>query len=131
MDRGPNSGNGEQMLIVIAHGSTKPEWRDSVEGLIASVQKVPGEDAVRLAYMDHGPPSLMDVLSEAVENGTTTFRILPLFLTGEGHVTGEIGPMVEEARARFGHIDVELLPAVGQHPLFRELLLEIISQSGE
>ena len=117
------------MLILIAHGSAQPEWRDSVEGLLRSVQDVAGEDAVQLAYMDHGPPSLMDTLSEAIRSGTTAFRILPLFLTGEGHVTGDIRPMVEEVRVRYGHIDVELLPAVGQHPLFGELLLEIISQS--
>jgi len=119
------------MLIVIAHGSTKSEWRDSVEGLIASVQNDSGGDAVRLAYMDHGPPTLEDVLTEAVEKGITTIRILPLFLTDEGHVTRDIGPMVEDVCARSGPIDVELLPAVGQHPLFRELLLAIISQSDD
>ncbi|MFC1500364.1 sirohydrochlorin chelatase [Candidatus Zixiibacteriota bacterium] len=114
------------MVILVAHGSRRVNWRESVEGLLRSVQDVIGEGAVRLAWMDHGPPSMMDVLAEAVEEGQTIFRILPLFLAGSGHVTRDIAPMVDEARDRFDTIEVELLPAVGEHPQFRDLLLEII-----
>ncbi len=95
------------MVIMVAHGSRKQEWRDSVEGMLRSVQDIAGADAVRLAYMDHGPPSMMDVLTEEVEEGRTVFRVLPLFLTGEGHVTRDIGPMVEAAREHFGTIEVD------------------------
>jgi hypothetical protein len=33
--------------------------------------------------------------------------------------------MVDEARATYEHVEVELLPAIGQHPLFREVLVGI------
>ena len=119
------------MLILLAHGSVKQEWRDSVESLLSSVQEVAGEKAVRLAYMDHATPSLMDCLEAVVEEGVTRFRVLPLFLTGEGHVTRDIGPMVDLARARFRSIEVELLPAVGEHPLFSDLIIEIMRESSQ
>jgi len=117
------------MLIVIAHGSPKEAWRQSVEGLLRSLQEETGEDRVRLAYLQHGPPDLEEILAEGIAEGVTAIRILPLFLTGEGHVTADIRPLVEDARSRYGEVDLELLPAVGQHPLFREMLLEIIKSA--
>ncbi len=119
------------MLIVIAHGSPKEAWRESVEGLLRSLQEETGEDRVRLAYLEHGPPTLDETLSEVIAEGATTVRILPLFLAGDGHVTADIRPLVDEARSRYGQVDLELLPAVGQHPLFRELLLELIRRAAD
>ena len=116
------------MLIVIAHGSRKPEWRRSVEGIVSFLEEQAGADAVRLAYMDHGPPTLMEVLSEEIAGGIATFHVLPLFLADEGHVTGDVRPMVKKAHARFEGVEIELLPAVGQQPLFREMLLDLIRQ---
>ena len=112
------------MLILLAHGSPKPEWRESVERLADSIgDGDPG--TVRLAYMDHGPPTLMEVAAAAVDSGAAELRVLPLFLTGEGHVTHDIAPMVEELQAEHAGIKVELLPAIGQHPLFRKMLRRI------
>lgn len=113
------------MLILLAHGSPKESWRDSVEGMVESLQAEVGGSGVRLAYMDHTPPTLLETIGQAVEEGAVTIRVLPLFLTGEGHVTREIRPMVDEARATYEHVEVELLPAIGQHPLFREVLVGI------
>jgi len=113
------------MLILLAHGSPKTEWRDSVEKLASAVGKRSGPDTVCLAYMDHGPPTLMEAASAAVSAGSNRLRVLPLFLTGEGHVTHDIVPMVEELRAAHRDVEIELLPAVGQHPMFRELLEKI------
>ena len=107
------------MLILIAHGSPEPSWRASVEKLVASMQAELGPDAVGLAYMECTPPTLMDVASSAIRAGTKRIRVLPLFLTGEGHVLRDIYPMVDELDKAHGPVEVKLLPPVGQHPLFR------------
>ena len=130
------------MLILIAHGSREPRWRASVEELAESLQRdlglrkpdptELGPLAVRLAYMECAPPTLMDVASEAVRAGVKKIRVLPLFLTGQGHVDCDIRAMVDEVRKAWATLEVDLLPPVGQHPLFRELLYSIaIEQSGQ
>ncbi len=119
------------MLILIAHGSPNPRWRASVEKLTDSLQADLGPGTVRLAYMEGDPPTLMDVASDAVREGTSHIRVLPLFLTTEGHVDRNIRPLVDEVRHAFGDVDIELLPPVGQHPLFQKLLREIAVQSAE
>ena len=117
------------MLIVIAHGSRNPAWRTSVERQIESLQADLGSDRLQLAYMDLSPPTLMEVVSEAVQHGVTKIRVLPLFLTGEGHVEKDVQPLVNQIREVFSSVDVELLPPVGQHPLFRDLLRSLADEA--
>jgi sirohydrochlorin cobaltochelatase len=117
------------MLILVAHGSRDPNWRSSVESVTETLQADLGRDTLRLAYMDITPPTLEDVVSEAVKAGVAHLRVLPLFLANEGHVDRDIRPEVERLRGLYRSVEVELLPAVGQHGLFRELLREIASEN--
>jgi sirohydrochlorin cobaltochelatase len=119
------------MLILIAHGSRDARWRASVESVTTSLQDRLGQDQVRLAYMECTPPTLMEVASEAIETGIKRLRILPLFLTAEGHVARNIVPIVDQLRQTHESIKVELLPPIGQHPLFLELLAKIANQEDE
>ena len=113
------------VLILVAHGSHDARWRASVETLTESLQAELGTDKVQLAYMDCTPPTLEDVVSRAVQAEVKRLRVLPLFVTDEGHVERDIRPVVEKLRRAHESASVELLPAVGQHPLFRELLARI------
>ena len=119
------------MLIVIAHGSSEPRWRASVEGLIEPLQAELGQDSVRLAYMDCTPPTLEDVASDTVRAGIKKIRVLPLFLTQEGHVARDIQPLVDKLREAHGAVEVELLSPVGRHPMFLELLYKIAVETAE
>jgi sirohydrochlorin cobaltochelatase len=117
------------MLILIAHGSRHSRWRSSVESVVEALQRELGPAAVRLAYMDCTPPTLMDVASEAVREGATSLRVLPLFLAEEGHVKRDVEPLVREVCAAFPDIVVEQLAPVGQRPEFREALVRIVEQT--
>ncbi len=119
------------MLILIAHGSHDPRWRASVERLAESLQADLGQNKVGLAYMECTPPTLMDVASEAVRAGETELRVLPLFMTGEGHVDRDIDPLVEQLRRSLPSIEVQRLPPVGQHPAFLGLLRRIALDEAE
>jgi sirohydrochlorin cobaltochelatase len=113
------------MLILVAHGSRDPKWRASVERVTRAVQDDVGADKVRLAYMDLTPPTLADIVAEAIGSGVRRVRVLPLFIANEGHVDRDIRPAVDELRVIHRSVEVELLPAVGQHRLFCELLGKI------
>ncbi len=119
------------MLVLIAHGSHDPRWRASVEKLTESLQVDLGRDEVRLAYMECTPPTLMDVASDAARAGVKRIRVLPLFLAGEGHVDRAIRPLVEQVSNTHASLELELLPPVGQHRLFQELLRRIAVQTAE
>lgn len=116
------------ILILIAHGSREPRWLASVEGLTESLQAEHGQDRVRLAYMQCASPTLAEVVSDDAESGHTKFRVLPLFLTLGGHVARDIQRLVDEVRLARPDIHVQLLPPVGKHPLFMELLNRIAGE---
>ena len=117
------------MLILIAHGSRNPLWRSSVESVVDSLQRELGPSAVRLAYMDCAPPTLLTVASEAVLEGVTSVQVLPLFLAEQGHVERDVRPLVEEVRRHYPDIAVEELPPVGQQPEFHEALARIVTRT--
>lgn len=118
------------MLVAIAHGSRNARWRMAVERVVRSLAPELGDDAVRLAYMECTPPTLHDVVSEAARKGIVSVRVLPLFLADEGHVERDIRPLVNDVRRTFSEVEVELMPAVGQHPLFQTLLRDIAEERG-
>jgi sirohydrochlorin cobaltochelatase len=113
-------------LVLFAHGSIDPRWRAPFERLLADLQASHGADAVRLGYMEFARPSLEDVAAEAVRDGVSKLRVLPLFMAAGAHVAADIPVQAQQARA-FG-LEVEVLPPVGEHPRFAALLREL---SGE
>ena len=117
------------MLILVAHGSRDPRWRASVERMVRTLQGEVGDGRVRLAYMDCAPPTLTDVVAELVREGGDRARVLPLFLTVEGHVDRDIRPLVDEIGALWPEFDLELIPPMGRQPEFRRALGRIVERT--
>ncbi len=113
------------MVVFVAHGSRDARWRASAEEAVGYVAEVVGPERVGLAYMDHAPPTLMDVVRDAVASGEREIRIVPLFLASEGHVERDVEPLVEEVREAWSELTVELLPPLGRQSAFREALCSI------
>jgi len=113
------------MLILFAHGSKNPPWRAPVEELAEWLQAELGQDQVRLAYMAHSPPTLADAVADAIGSGAKNIHVLPLFLSSLGHVDRDLRPLVDRLSEAHPSIQLELLPPVGQHRLFFELVREL------
>ena len=87
-----------------------------------------GTDRLQLAYRELSPPTLMDVVEAAVQHGITKARVFARFLALEGHVTNDVLPLIREVRAAFPSIEIELLPPLGQQPMFREMLRLLVTE---
>ena len=82
---------------------------------------------MRLAYLEACPPTVAEAVAEAVLAGATRVRVLPLFMSGGGHVTHDLAPEVAAAAERHPGVSVVLLPALGEHPLVLDALARIAS----
>ena len=74
-------------LILFAHGSRDPLWRDPLERLAAAVRAAMPDRNVECAYLELCAPSLPDVVKKMAEDGVQEIKILPkctLPLTGLG-----------------------------------------------
>lgn len=105
-------------LLLFAHGSRDPRWRQPFERLEAALRGELGDDRVRLAYMEFVTPTFLDAAAEAEKDGFQTLRLLPLFLSAGAHVAHDIPAQAAEARARHPRLVIEVLPPIGEDPRF-------------
>jgi len=117
------------MLILVAHGSRDPLWRDSLHSLTEEVGKRMPSEEVRLAFMQFEGPTLPEVVEEAIQDGHRRFRLLPLFMASAGHVDKDIKPLVTELVQNYPEVNLDLMIPVGEDDLFPRLISEIFTAS--
>jgi len=113
-------------LVLLAHGSKDPRWRVPFERIVDAVQGQSGKTKVRLAYMEFIQPTLMDVARECVEQQILRLKILPLFLSIGTHLATDIPEQVNEVRAPFPQLEVEVLAPVGEDPRLAGLIQQMV-----
>ncbi|MCB9536154.1 MAG: CbiX/SirB N-terminal domain-containing protein [Myxococcales bacterium] len=117
-------------LVLFAHGSRRGAWRAPLEALAARLgERLGRPEAVALAYLELCPPSLGEAAAAALADGVERLRVLPLFMSGGGHVAHDLPPLVEAARAACPGLRIEVLPALGEHPLVLEALAAIAADA--
>lgn len=113
------------MLILVAHGSRDPLWRESLDQLTQEVRTRLQSDEVAVAFMQFDGPKLPEVVAAAARAGRKHLRLLPLFMASAGHVEKDIKPLVAElARAHPG-MELELMTPVGEDDLFPGFIVDM------
>lgn len=114
-------------LILLAHGSRDPRWREPFEALetaLATRLKRP----TRLAYMELCDPLLTDTIDALAAHGATRIDILPLFFAAGRHLREDVPTMLEVSQREHPKCPITLLDPVGAHPAFVEALIQIVEQ---
>lgn len=112
-------------LILLTHGSKRPVWRKPFETLLRKLRKETGQKNIHLAHMELAAPSLEDVVAQAVKNGVTQIRILPLFMSSGTHLIKDIPEKVKALMKQNRGLKIETLPPLGSHPRFLKMMLEL------
>ena len=127
---GPEFCRTPRRLILFAHGSADPRWRQPFDELADELKAQLGEDAVRLAYLELTPPTLMDVAGEAVRDHRKRLLVLPFFLATGAHCSEDLPAQVAEALLRFPQLEIEVAAPIGEDPRVRQLLRSIACEYG-
>ena len=106
-------------LILIAHGSRDSRWREPFEKLSRSL-----DDQASLCYMEFVSPTFEEVVKEKVSKGITSFKLLPLFMSGGGHVGKDIPKQVDDLKSKYS-IDIEVLEPIGESPEVAKAILGV------
>ncbi|RYF80888.1 MAG: cobalamin biosynthesis protein CbiX [Comamonadaceae bacterium] len=117
-----------QGIVLLAHGSRDPQWREPVEAVARRIGAQAPHLLVRCAYMELAQPDLQTAAAELVAEGITSLQVLPLFLGMGHHVREDLPRRAAQVQAAFPSIAVTLRQAVGQHDWLIDTLTRIALQ---
>ena len=100
-------------LILIAHGSRDPRWREPFDKLYHDIRKNQPNSIVFLAYMEFCEPTL-EQIAEQLPKGENCIELLPLFMAAGAHVANELTTFANILKARRPECHIELLPPIGE-----------------
>ena len=111
-------------LLIVDHGSRRPEAHAHLERLAAQVRERAPELYVYIAHLEMAQPSVEDALAACVRDGLHDVAIHPLFLIPGRHLTHDLPEQIRRACAAQPELSVRLLDSLGEHPGLADLVLE-------
>jgi sirohydrochlorin cobaltochelatase len=103
-------------VILIAHGARDERWLEPFLRLRSELADKLRPRHIALSFMEFSRPSFAEAASELAAAGTTQILIVPIFLSGGGHVAHDIPTLVAEERARYPQITFQVSGAIGEEP---------------
>jgi sirohydrochlorin ferrochelatase len=120
---GPRSG-GKRAVVLIDHGSKRPEANAVVERMAELVQQALPYDVVRYAHMESAGPTLAEAFAACVAAGAGEIVVHPYFLGPGRHTTDDIPRLVADAAARHPGLRARLADPLGADEKIVEVILE-------
>ena len=112
-------------IVLFAHGSRDPLWRVPIEAVATQISMRNPNALVRCAYLEISTPSLHEAATDLIGLGARSLRVLPLFLGVGKHAREDTPLLIEELRAAYPGVAIELLPAVGEYDQITMLMADI------
>lgn len=114
---------GKEHLILIFHGSSNIDAKNSVEALkecIASRISSP----FYICYLKESSPNLSDCLEEAYSNGAKYIKCIPMLMLPGNHMLKDIPSRINIFKEKHKDCTVEILPCLAQNKYFQDFLVQ-------
>lgn len=112
-------------VIVFAHGSRDPLWRQPIESVAQQVARLDASALVSCAYLELSEPDIATAARQLVDQGATRVRVLPLFFGMGKHAREDLPVLMAQLAATHPTVAFEQLPAAGEDPRLTALLAQI------
>jgi len=112
-------------IIVFAHGSRDPLWRTPVEAVAQAVRERAPAVRVDCAYLELCTPDLPEAAAQAVAQGATEIRVLPLFFGMGKHAREDLPVLMQQLREQHAGVTFRLLTTAGEQARLTALLAEL------
>jgi len=129
MPADPPGSMAPRAIVLFAHGSRDPLWRQPMEAVAARLTAAAPQSIVRCAYLELCAPDLPDTVTELVALRCHTISIVPMFLGVGKHAREDLPDLVAGLRERFVHVKFELQRPVGEDPRLLDVLATIAHNS--
>jgi len=112
-------------LILFAHGSRDPLWREPLQAVAARVAELQPQVRVACAYLELMEPDLPACATAMVQDGITAITIVPMFLGVGRHAREDLPVLVKQLRDRHPGVSFELRAAIGEDARVVDMLARI------
>ncbi|HUR90668.1 MAG TPA: CbiX/SirB N-terminal domain-containing protein [Ramlibacter sp.] len=112
-------------IVLFGHGSRDPHWREPMDDVARRIRAGGAQVEVRCAFLDLEQPDLATAITELVEAGVDSIRVVPMFLGVGKHAREDLPRVVERCRKAHPTTPIELQPSVGENPRLLDLLAGI------
>ena len=115
-------------VIVFAHGSRDPLWRQPVQAVAQAIAARDPSCTVRCAYLELCTPDLPSTIAAMAAQGITQVGIVPMFLGTGRHAREDLPRMVEELSQAFPQMRLHLSPPIGEDERMTALMARIAAE---
>jgi sirohydrochlorin ferrochelatase len=109
-------------LLLIAHGSRRPEANADLEFIAAALRNRGRYPIVCVSYLELAEPNIETGGSLCVEAGATDVILLPYFLSPGVHVVEDLTAARDTLSERFPRVRFVLAEPLGRHPLLVDVM---------
>ena len=109
-------------VIVVDHGSRRPQSNDMLLDVVAMFQRHRGYAIVEPAHMALAEPSIAVAFERCVERGARLIVIHPYFLLPGRHWSRDIPALAAEAARKHPEVPFLVTAPLGLHPLMAEII---------
>jgi sirohydrochlorin ferrochelatase len=111
-------------LLLIAHGSRRPEANADLDHLAGVLRLRPEYLIVQPAYLELCEPAIVAGGEMCVAVGAKRVVLLPYFLSAGVHVVDDLTAARAELAKRHPDLEFVLAEPLGRHPLLAEVVAE-------
>ncbi len=126
--------DGERAVILLAHGSPDPRHRAGVERLVRRIESLTtareSRELVAVAYLDHHPPCVTDVVAALADRGVREAIVVPLLVTAGFHARVDVTSAVSEIHEGTPGCEVSLAEPFATSSYFSDAIAELIERAG-
>jgi sirohydrochlorin cobaltochelatase len=101
-------------VVLIAHGARDARWMEPFHVMRGRLAERVAPAGVGLAFMEFAPPTFEEVVASVRRGGARRILVVPVFLSGGGHVANDIPKLVEAERKRHPEATFVLSGAIGE-----------------
>ncbi|MET0592976.1 MAG: CbiX/SirB N-terminal domain-containing protein [Polyangiaceae bacterium] len=103
-------------VILIAHGARDRRWHEPFERMRDEIASRLPQARVALSFMEFAQPTLSEAAADLAGSGARRVLVVPVFLSGGGHVANDVPALVAAEKARHPAIEFEVSGALGEEP---------------
>jgi sirohydrochlorin cobaltochelatase len=115
-------------IALIAHGARDARWMVPFQRIKSELIAKLAPTPVALAFLEFAAPRFSEAVAELYSAGSRRVLVLPIFLSGGGHVAKDVPELVRPERARYPDVEFVVVGALGEEPEVASAMVEAIAR---